>query len=284
MGLLGLSAPGIALCVKRSPRRGAGARPEVRGAGRSHGGGRRGRASYVACGWHPVSAFLEARPEDVEVVLATPEARAEAEVLARAAGLRVETSDAKSIGALAAGATHQGVAALGRPPAFLDLEDLLADGPELLVVLDGLTDPRNIGAILRTAEATGAAGVVFAKDRAPGLTPALVKAAAGAVEWLPLVRVTNLARALGALRSAGIWVLGLDGEAEAHLGDSAAIPGLPAALVLGAEGEGLRPLIRRSCDRLLRIEMEGRTESLNVSVAAGIGLWALSRLRSGASS
>ncbi|MDG2305163.1 MAG: 23S rRNA (guanosine(2251)-2'-O)-methyltransferase RlmB [Candidatus Binatia bacterium] len=238
----------------------------------------------MACGWHAVAAFLKARPDDVEGILATRENRTQAEYLASDAKVRVETSDPKSLGALSGGATHQGIAALGRPPRFWDLEEVLATKPDILVVLDGLTDPRNIGAILRTAEAAGAGGVIVAKDRAPGLTPSLVKAAAGAVEWLPIARVTNLVRSLGTLRSAGIWVIGLDGEAELNLGEPGAVPGLPAALVMGAEGEGVRPLMQKSCDRLVGIPMTGRTESLNVSVAAGIGLWELSRLRRGASS
>ncbi len=224
---------------------------------------------------------MEARPDDVDGVLATSENRAEAEHLASGASLRLEVSDPKSLGALSGGATHQGIVAIGRPPRFWDLEELLGGEPQVLVVLDGLTDPRNIGAIMRTAEATGASGVVVAKDRAPGLTPALVKAAAGAVEWLPIARVTNLARSLGELRSAGIWVVGLDGAAEADLGDEGVVPGLPAALVLGAEGSGVRPLIQKGCDRLVRIPMEGQTESLNVSVAAGIGLWELAKLKRG---
>ncbi len=238
----------------------------------------------MACGWHPAAAFLEARPDDVDGVLATRENRDQAEHLAAAAGIRVEVSDAKSLGALSGGATHQGVAAIGRPPRMWDLDELLATKPEILVVLDGLTDPRNIGAIMRSAEATGAGGVVVAKDRAPGLTPALVKAAAGAVEWLPIARVTNLARSLGQLHSAGLWVVGLDGDATTDLGEPGAVPALPAALVLGAEGAGVRPLIQKGCDRMVRIPMGGRTESLNVSVAAGIGLWELSKLARNAGS
>jgi len=231
-----------------------------------------------------VVAFLEARPQDVESVLATRESRSRIEQRAAAAGLRVEASDPKTLAALAGGASHQGVVAIGRPPAAWDLDRLLARGPDVLVVLDGLTDPRNVGAVLRSAEAAGAGGVVVAKDRTPGLTPALVKAAAGAVEWLPIVRVTNLARALASLRSAGFWTIALDASAEVVLGEPGAVPGLPAALVLGAEGTGVRPLVRRGCDRLVRIPMWGRTGSLNVSVAAGISLWELARLRGRASS
>lgn len=271
--------------MKRSPHGSAPTLTDARKGVKRRSGGRRGsRPGYVACGWHPVVAFLEARPEEVEGILATPENRAQATALAGPLGIRVETSDAKSLGALAGGATHQGIVAIGRPPRLWELDELLAAEPDLVVVLDGLTDPRNIGAIFRTAEATGVGGVVVAKDRAPGLTPALVKAAAGAVEWLPVVRVTNLARSLGTLRKAGFWVVGLDGEAEHDLGAPDVLPGLPAALVLGAEGSGVRPLIQKSCDRLLRIPMAGQAESLNVSVAAGIGLWELARLRRGASS
>ncbi len=248
--------------------------------GVKHGSNRRrGRTPYVAVGLHPVAAFLEARPGDVEGVLATRESRAQIEHLAAEAGLRVESSDPRTLEALAGGAAHQGVVAIGRPPPAWELDQLLARGPEFVVVLDGLTDPRNVGAVLRSAEATGAGGILVARDRAPGLTPALVKASAGAVEWLPIVRVTNLARSLATLRSAGFWIVGLDAAGDLDLGAPAAFPGLPAALVLGAEGAGLRPLVRRGCDRLLRIPMRGRTESLNVSVAAGIGLWELARLR-----
>lgn len=246
--------------------------------------GRRSRPSYVACGLHPVAAFLEARPADVEGVLATRESRAGIEHLAATAGLRVEASDPRTLDGLSGGAAHQGIVALGRPPRAWDLEDLLAESPRILVVLDGLTDPRNVGAVLRSAEAVGAGGLIVARDRAPGLTPALVKAAAGAVEWLPIARVTNLARALASIRSAGFWTIGLDGGAGVSLGEPGVLPGLPAALVVGAEGKGIRPLVQKGCDRLVRIPMAGRTESLNVSVAAGVGLWELARLGNTASS
>lgn len=147
-----------------------------------------------------------------------------------------------------------------------------------MLALDELTDPRNVGAILRTAEAAGAAGVLLTRDRMPGLPPALVKSAAGAVEWLPLVRVTNLARALEALRDRGYWIVGLDGAAERSVHDPDGFPGLPCVLVAGAEGSGLRHLTREYCHRLLRIPMVGRVESLNASVAAAVGLYELRRL------
>src|SRR5690606_3312684 len=126
-------------------------------------------------------------------------------------------------------------------------------------------------------EAAGAGGVLLARDRAPHLSPALVKAAAGAVEWLRLVRVVNVARAVDALRDAGYWTIGLAGEAEVDLFSPGAVPGLPVALVVGSEGEGIRPLVRRSCHRLVRIPMRGRVESLNVSVAAAVALFEIRR-------
>jgi len=119
--------------------------------------------------------------------------------------------------------------------------------------------------------------VVLARDRAPQLSPALVKAAAGAVEYLELVRVVNIARALEDLQAGGYWTIGLAGEAATSLYDEGAIPGLPAALVVGSEGAGMRPLVRRACHRLVRIPMLGRTSSLNVSAAAAVALFELRR-------
>lgn len=178
---------------------------------------------------------------------------------------------------MSTGVPHQGVVALGRAPASVPLETLVERQPDLVLVLDEVTDPRNVGALLRSAEAAGAGAVVLARDRAPQLTPALVKAAAGAVEWLQLVRVVNIARTLESLQEAGYWTLGLAGEAEQSLYDPGAVPGLPAALVVGSEGGGMRQLVRRSCHRLLHIPMLGQTSSLNVSVAAAVALFEVRR-------
>jgi len=224
-------------------------------------------------------AFLEARPEDVARVLATKERRAEIEGAARAAGVRIEPAEPRDLDSVAGGTAHQGVAAVGRPPRTWTLPELIDQGPEVILLLDGVTDPRNVGALLRTAEACGVGGVVLMNDRAPGLTPALVKAAAGATEWLPLARVANLARSLDNLRRAGFWVIGLDAEGDCGLDDPDAIPGLPVALVVGAEGPGMRPLVQRSCHRLVRVPMQGNTPSLNVSVAGAIALWEVNRRR-----
>ncbi len=238
----------------------------------------RGREPYLACGRHAVRAFLAARPGAVARVLVargTPE-WLEAEL--RNARLTAERTEPAVLERLAGGLPHQGVVALGEPPAALPLEGVRPERFPLLVAFDGVTDPRNVGAVMRSAEAAGVAAVILPRDRSPGWAPALVKAAAGAVEWLPVAHVTNLARALTTLRERGYWVVGLDAAAVDDLYDPGAVPGLPCVLVVGAEDSGIRPLIRRSCHRLLRIPMEGRTESLNVSVASALALFELRRL------
>lgn len=180
------------------------------------------------------------------------------------------------------GARHQGVAALCKAlPVYNedDLAELLAslDTPALLLVLDGVQDPHNLGACLRTADAAGVHAVVIPRDRSAGLTPVARKVASGAAESVPLVQVTNLARTLRELKDAGLWLIGAAGEAPQSL-YHADFKG-PLALVLGGEGEGLRRLTREHCDLLVRIPMAGSVESLNVSVAAGVCLFEAVRQR-----
>lgn len=237
----------------------------------AHGG------RHVAAGVHAAIAFCTARPGDVERVLVSRDAAEEAITGIDALGLEAERVDRAVLERFAQGVPHQGVVVLGRPPRALAIEDLLRKSPDVVLVLDEVTDPRNVGAVLRSAEAAGAGAVVLAQDRAPQLSPALVKAAAGAIEWLPLVRVVNIARTLEALQGAGYWTVGLAGEADASLYDPGAVPGLPVALVVGSEGTGMRPLVRRGCHRLVRIPMLGRTASLNVSVAAAVALFEVRR-------
>lgn len=231
-------------------------------------------APHVAVGRHAVEAFLAARPDDVERVLVSGDI---GDVVPHGARVRIEHVSRDVIERLAQGLPHQGVVALGRHPAAWTLEDLVEALPQLVLVLDEVTDPRNVGAILRSAEAAGVGAVVLARDRAPQLTPTLVKASAGAVEWVPLVRVVNIARTLEALQKGGYWTIGLAGEADASLYEPGAVPGFPVALVVGSEGEGMRPLVRRSCHRILRIPMQGRTASLNVSIAAAVALFEIRR-------
>lgn len=177
-------------------------------------------------------------------------------------------------------AVHQGLALEAAPLEAADLEDILAaipseGAPQILLLLDQVTDPHNVGAILRSAAAFAALAVVVPEHGAPPITGALAKAASGAIETVPLVRVTNLARTLDRIKQERFWCIGLDSEAS----DSLAAIDLPEriALVLGAEGAGLRRLVREQCDYLARLETRGALHSLNVSNAAAVALYALTR-------
>lgn len=203
---------------------------------------------------------------------------------AQGAGIRIERAPRRVLDELVAGARHQGVVAQVEGRGASDetgLAALLAglDEPPLLLVLDGVQDPHNLGACLRSADAAGAHGVVVPKDRAVGLTPVVRKVACGAAETVPLFTVTNLARTLRSLKDEGVWIYGAAGESR----ESAYELDLkgPLALVLGGEGKGLRRLTREHCDVLVRIPMAGRVESLNVSVAAGVLLFETRRQRLG---
>jgi len=207
----------------------------------------------------------------------------EVAVAAERAGVPVRRVPASELDRAASGGVHQGVAAeLVELPAS-SLEDLVtrAVGAPLLVVLDGVEDPQNLGAILRTVDAAGAGGVVRQSRHAAPLGGAAAKASAGAVAHVPVVDVVNIARALEALKAAGVWTVGLSGGAATSY-DAIDLT-LPTAIVLGAEGAGLRRLVRERCDWLVSIPMSGRVESLNVSVAAGIALFEAVRQRRGRS-
>ncbi|TAN06459.1 MAG: 23S rRNA (guanosine(2251)-2'-O)-methyltransferase RlmB [Rhodanobacteraceae bacterium] len=199
---------------------------------------------------------------------------------ARRLGVRVQVRSRAMLDKVSGSARHQGVAANYLLPAAKsehDLAALLEADAVLVLVLDGVTDPHNLGACLRSAAAAGASAVVVPKDRAVGITPVVRRASAGAVDRVPLIEVANLARALRELKDAGVWLTGLAGEAETPLYD-VDLAG-KTALVMGGEGEGMRRLTREACDRLVRIPMPGRMESLNVSVATGIALFEAVRQR-----
>ena len=190
--------------------------------------------------------------------------------LARRAAIPVRFEPRDALERLAGSGAHQGVVALGAANKYADLDDLAAGGG-LLVVLDGVEDPHNLGAIIRTAHAAGAAGIVVPERRAAGLTDVVAKAAAGALEYLPIARAGNINRALESLKQRDYWIYGLDerGDQEYDQVKYSA----PTALVFGGEGKGLHDLVRRHCDALVRIPMAGRIPSLNVSVATGIVLF-----------
>jgi 23S rRNA (guanosine2251-2'-O)-methyltransferase len=173
---------------------------------------------------------------------------------------------------------HQGVLALVEPYPYADAYELAAADRPLLAVLDRVTDPRNLGAVCRSAEGAGATGVVVPAHGSAVVTPAVARASAGAVEHLPVAVVTNLARYLEEVKGADLWVFGAAGEGGSPMWETDLSGG--AAIVLGAEGKGLRPLVRRTCDALVSIPLSGRVESLNVSVAAAVLLYEARRQRS----
>ncbi len=237
-------------------------------------------------GYHAVRGALGRDPEQVVAVWLDRQRRdkrsRELVGLAAGAGVTVSWVTRAEMDALAGDAVHQGMLARVQVRAALqepDLEDLLdrLQTPPLLLALDGVTDPHNLGACLRSADAAGVHAVIAPRDRAAGLSPVVRKVASGATETVPFVQVTNLARTLDALRRRGIWVLGAAGEGDAVHFDADMAGAL--ALVLGAEGDGLRRLTRERCDQLIAIPMCGQVESLNVSVAAGVLLFEAVRQR-----
>ncbi len=237
-------------------------------------------------GLHTVSTLLERDPERVRAVWVQrggKDARLERVLAAtKKAGVVTHRVERRLLDDMAPGARHQGVVAeyQGTPPkGEADLEpllDALQESPFLLV-LDGIQDPHNLGACLRSADAAGVHAVLVPRDRAVGLTPVVRKVASGAAESVPLIQVTNLARVMKGLRERGLWLVGTAGEGESSLYETD-LSG-PLALVLGSEGKGLRRLTREYCDILVSIPMRGTVSSLNVSVAAGICLFEAVRQR-----
>jgi 23S rRNA (guanosine2251-2'-O)-methyltransferase len=243
----------------------------------------------IVYGLNPVRELLRAAADGVaELWLAEGGTRgaafAELERLGRAAGAKIRAAPRAKLERLAGTDRHQGVVAVVADFRYASVEDLLARAasrglPPLVVLLDGIEDPHNLGAIIRSADALGADGVVIPKDRAVGVTPTVAKTSAGAVERCPVARVTNVAQCVEGLKEAGVWSVALAADAEAPLG-SIDLRG-PTALVLGSEGEGLRPLVRRSCDHVARIPMAGGIDSLSVSASAAIALYEVGRQRRG---
>lgn len=238
-------------------------------------------------GVHAVEALLRHHPKRVKQIWLS-EGRSEPRVqslVALAGENRVPVGQAerRELDAWAGEGVHQGVVADVSPSQVWGeamLEELLdrTEGPPLLLVLDGVTDPHNLGACLRSADAAGALAVIVPKDKSATLTPAVRKVACGAAEVIPLVAVTNLARTLEKLQQRGLWVVGTAGEAEMDLYQHDMTG--PTILVMGAEGKGMRRLTREHCDYLVKLPMAGSVSSLNVSVATGVCLFEAVRQRS----
>lgn len=237
---------------------------------------------HILAGRNPIREALKAgRPVEKLLVASGDLSGGAQEIigLAREAGAVVQRVDRARLDQIYP--AHQGMLAYVAAVSYVELEDILAAAADkgedpFLVLLDGITDPHNLGAIVRTAECAGAHGVVIPERRAAGLTPAAAKAAAGALNYMPIARVKNLNRAIEALQAKNIWVVGTAMEGEDAF--TADLSG-PVALVIGSEGEGIARLTLEKCDRTVALPMKGRIESLNASVAAGILMYEIARAR-----
>ena len=241
-------------------------------------------AKHILFGFHAVTVRLKTAPQSISEIHFEGSRRDQRmrQFLERAreAGAKLVESDCDRLAALAGNSRHQGVVARCTAVAQQhSLDDVLdgVEGAPLVLVLDGVTDPHNLGACLRVADGAGAHAVVAPKDHAVGLNATVAKVASGAAETVPYLMVTNLARTLNELKERNIWVIGTSDQAEKSIYDLD-LKG-PVALVLGAEGEGMRQLTAKTCDELVRIPMQGAVESLNVSVAAGVCLYEALRQR-----
>jgi len=233
----------------------------------------------MLCGVHPVREALRAgRTLDRLLIARGAGGPRLQEIidLARERSVPVRFEPREALDRAANGAVHQGIVAFGSAQRYADLDQVLM-GAQLLVVLDGVEDPHNLGAIVRTAHAAGAAAVVVPDRRAAGLTETVAKAAAGALELLPVVRVGNISQTLESLKAHGFWIYGLDERGTQVYTETDYAT--PTVLVLGGEGQGLHQLVKKHCDVLVRIPMAGAISSLNVSVAAGVVLFEWRRRR-----
>jgi 23S rRNA (guanosine2251-2'-O)-methyltransferase len=272
--------------VRRSISRFGGEGPEARERLKCQGASPDPLTVNRLTGIHAVREALEAGRALERIVIARGrhgERIEEIVQLARTRGVPVRFEDRSQVDHVAGTREHQGVVALAAARPASNLEDLLrkAARPDirkgLLVLLDGVEDPQNLGAVVRTALAAGADGVVIPERRAAGLTESVARASAGALAHLPVARVTNLVRAMEELKEAGYWLVGLDEHAETSYTDADLT--VSVGVVLGSEGKGLHELVRRRCDFLVSIPTTGPVRSLNVSVAAGIVLFEAVRQR-----
>ena len=238
----------------------------------------------VIVGRNPVTEALKnGREIDKLMVSSSEGSMIKILAMAKDAGIPVMKVEKAALDRVAAGQAHQGVAAYISPYEYAEMEDIFARAAEknedpFIIILDNLEDPHNLGAILRTAEAAGAHGVIIPKRRAVGLTATVYKASAGAVEYVPVARVTNLTETIKELKKRQMWVYGLDMNGENWCaGDLTG----PIAVVVGSEGRGISRLVREQCDQILSLPMQGSINSLNASVACGIVLYEVCRQRAG---
>ncbi|MRR35638.1 23S rRNA (guanosine(2251)-2'-O)-methyltransferase RlmB [bacterium] len=238
----------------------------------------------VIYGINPVSETLRSEGGNIRKIMLA-EGRKGEDVkkilgLASARGIAVEVRGREVLDRQAGTTAHQGVLCLCGEFAYASLEELIANRhpafpASLVLLLDGIEDPQNLGSLIRTAHCFGANGVVIPRDRAAGITPAVIKASAGAAGYIPVSRVVNLTQAIEFMKENGFWIYGTDASSDCDAG-SVLFEG-NVGLVMGSEGKGIRPLVRKHCDALLSIPLFGRIDSLNVSVAAGILLHEIRR-------
>ncbi|MDD2501372.1 MAG: 23S rRNA (guanosine(2251)-2'-O)-methyltransferase RlmB [Geobacter sp.] len=239
----------------------------------------------ILYGINPVREALRGNRKAFELFVqtgGTDQRIAKLAALAEEKGIAVRRRERADLERLAGNPHHQGVVLKVAPFVYADLEDVLSNhqtsqGDLFLLVLDGIQDPQNLGALIRSAACAGVQGVIIPKDRACGMTPVVEKASAGAVETVPVIQVTNLVQTLERLKQAGCWTFGLAGEAGKTVYDTDLKGNL--VVVIGNEGEGIRPLVRKHCDGLLAIPQYGGVSSLNASVAGGIVLFEAARQR-----
>lgn len=242
------------------------------------------KSQDIVYGVNPVLEKLKASPNDIlELLISDGSDRTVLQLIRREAhrlGLRSRTVNSKTLDRLAGGRRHQGVAVIVEPYRYSTLTDMLqsisaSTNSERILILDGLTDPRNFGALLRTAEAVGVRYVLIPKDRSVEVNPIVFKTSAGAAHHVNIVKVTNLRHAISILKENGYWIAGLDTQSQESVYDREYPPRL--AIVLGSEGKGVRPVNSRECDFLVSIPMRGKVASLNVAVAGAIFLYELLR-------
>jgi 23S rRNA (guanosine2251-2'-O)-methyltransferase len=243
--------------------------------------------SQIIYGIHPVEEALKSPSIQLEKILvAFQKPTLSFQSILRLANQRqipVIYTQKETLEQMARGGLHQNVIAITKEMSYVDLEQILSSVKEgttkaLFLILDGIQDPRNFGSLIRTALGCGVHGIIIPKDRAVGITPTVIKASAGAAAHLPIAKVTNISRTIEALQKSGIWVYGAAGEAKEKIYELDL--SVDVAIVIGAEGKGIRPLVRKKCDRLFFIPMKGPLTSFNASVSGGMILYEVMRQRS----